>query len=264
MSSIRVTPNNSFSTVRLHTQPPSLTVRSHSGGHPAPLENPPFKFLLSFISFSASHSPPRLKSSFTERALMATTEVFNDPPAPANPAPPALPDYPKMIMEAIEGLNETGGSNKTSIAQQIESTHTTDLPPAHATLLAQHLEKMKQSGELAFVKNNYMKPDPNAPPKRGRGRPPKPKVPGAEGAAAVVSSPPRPRGRPPKAKDPFFPTPIVQSSTSGGGSGRPRGRPPKKAKTAPTSTPAAAPASGAPRGRGRPPKVKPSVAPVGC
>ncbi|KAL6187047.1 hypothetical protein ACLB2K_043163 [Fragaria x ananassa] len=198
---------------------------------------------------------------------MATTE---DPPAPANPAPPALPDYPKMIMEAIDALNETGGSNKTSIAQQIESTHT-DLPPAHATLLAQHLEKMKQSGELAFVKNNYMKPDPNAPPKRGRGRPPKPKVPGAEGAAAVVSSPPRPRGRPPKAKDPFFPTPIVQSSTSGGGSGRPRGRPPKKAKTNPTSNPAsaaAAPASGggsgAPRGRGRPPKVKPSVAPVGC
>ncbi|KAL6130386.1 hypothetical protein ACLB2K_068766 [Fragaria x ananassa] len=168
-----------------------------------------------------------------------------------------------MIMEAIEALNETGGSNKTSIAQQIESTHT-DLPPAHATLLAQHLEKMKQSGELAFVKNNYMKPDPNAPPKRDRGRPPKPKVPGAEGAAAVVSSPPRPRGRPPKAKDPFFPTPIVQSSTSGGGSGRPRGRPSKKAKTAPTSTPAAAPASGAPRGRGRPPKVKPSVPPVGC
>ncbi|XP_004298064.1 PREDICTED: HMG-Y-related protein A-like [Fragaria vesca subsp. vesca] len=117
---------------------------------------------------------------------------------------------------------------------------------------------MKQSGELTFVKNNYMKPDPNAPPKRGRGRPPKPKVPGAEEAAAVVSSPPRPRGRPPKAL-------IVQSSTSGGGSGRPRGRPPKKAKTAPANAPAARTSgggSGAPRGRGRPPKVKPSVAPV--
>ncbi|XP_004309862.1 PREDICTED: HMG-Y-related protein A-like [Fragaria vesca subsp. vesca] len=119
---------------------------------------------------------------------------------------------------------------------------------------------MKQSGELAFVKTNYMKPDPNAPPKRGCGRPPKPKVPGAEGAAAVVSSPPRPRDRPPKAKDPFFPTPIVQSSTSGGGSGRPRGHPPKKAKTAPAS----GGGSGAHRGRGRPPKVKPSLAPVGC
>ncbi|KAL6199771.1 hypothetical protein ACLB2K_029554 [Fragaria x ananassa] len=66
---------------------------------------------------------------------MATTEDSPAPaPAPANPAPPALPDYPKMVMEAIEALNETGGSNKTSIAQQIESTHS-DLPPAHATLL---------------------------------------------------------------------------------------------------------------------------------
>ncbi|XP_004301019.1 PREDICTED: HMG-Y-related protein A-like [Fragaria vesca subsp. vesca] len=112
-----------------------------------------------------------------------------------------------------------------------------------------------------------MKPDPNAPPKHGRGRPPKPKVPRAEGAAAMVSSPLRPHGRPPKAKDLFFPTPIVQSSTSGGGSGRPRGRPLKKAKTAPANAPAALTSgggSGAPRGRGRPPKVKPSVAPVGC
>ncbi|KAL6218781.1 hypothetical protein ACLB2K_011990 [Fragaria x ananassa] len=64
---------------------------------------------------------------------MATTED-SPAPAPANPAPPALPDYPKMVMEAIEALNETGGSNKTSIAQQIESTHS-DLPPAHTTLL---------------------------------------------------------------------------------------------------------------------------------
>ncbi|XP_061991526.1 HMG-Y-related protein B-like [Rosa rugosa] len=196
---------------------------------------------------------------------MATEESNEQPPpspAPPNPAP-ALPEYPKMIMAAIEALNESEGSNKTSIAQQIESTYG-DLPPAHATLLAHHLNKMKQSGELVFVKNNYMKPDPNAPPKRGRGRPPKPKVPAPEGAA-VVSSPPRPRGRPPKPRDPFFPLPIAKSSTSTG-SGRPRGRPPKKAKTSPTSSPASAPApaSGAPRGRGRPPKVKPSVAPVGC
>ncbi|XP_050373711.1 HMG-Y-related protein B-like [Argentina anserina] len=195
---------------------------------------------------------------------MATEDSTDPtPPAPALSDPaPALPEYPKMIMDAIEALNESEGSNKTSIAQKIESTYS-DLPEAHPTLLTHHLNLMKQSGELAFVKNNYMKPDPNAPPKRGRGRPPKAKVPAPEGAAAVVSSPPRPRGRPPKPKDPFFPPPIVKSSTSSG-SGRPRGRPPKKAKTSPTSTPASAPASGAPRGRGRPPKVKPSVAPVGC
>lgn len=224
------------------------------------------------------------------------TEDSNNLPAPPNPTPttttptPTLPEYPQvlavnfisnepntnfsfillnfvvsvflqMILAAIEALNESEGSNKTSIAQQIESTYG-DLPPAHATLLAHHLNKMKQSGELVFVKNNYMKPDPTAPPKRGRGRPPKPKVPVPPGA--VVSSPPRPRGRPPKPRDPFFPLPIAKSSTSSAGSGRPRGRPPKKAKTTPTSTSAAAPVSGAPRGRGRPPKVKPAVAPVGC
>ncbi|XP_004295814.1 PREDICTED: HMG-Y-related protein B-like [Fragaria vesca subsp. vesca] len=220
MSPIRVTPINSFSTVRLHTQPPSLTVESHSGGHPPSLENAPFKFLLSFISFSASHSLP-------DSSLRLQRELSWPPLSPPT----------------------------THRHRQIQ------------LLLAQHLEKMKQSGELAFVKNNYMKPDPNVPPKRGRGRPPKPKVPGAEGAAAVVSSPPRPRGRPPKAKDPFFLIPTVQTSTSGGGSRRPRGRPQKKAKTAPANAPAA-PASGggsgAPRGRGRPSKVKPSVAPVGC
>ncbi|KAJ6903200.1 hypothetical protein NC651_020641 [Populus alba x Populus x berolinensis] len=96
------------------------------------------------------------------------------PPAPAPapaPAPPQQqsqqqsstpPQYPEMIMAAIEALNEKEGSNKTSISKQIESTHP-DLPPAHSTLLSHHLNKMKQSGQLVLVKNNYMKPDPNAP-----------------------------------------------------------------------------------------------------
>lgn len=164
-----------------------------------------------------------------------------------------------MIMAAIEALNDSNGSNKSAIATYIESTYG-DLPPAHATLLAHHLNKMKQSGELVLVKNNYMKPDPNAPPKRGRGRPPKPKVPLPPG---TVVSPPRPRGRPPKPRDPFSPQAEPKSPS---GTGRPRGRPPKKAKTAsaPPQAPAPAPATGAPRGRGRPPKVKPAVAPVGC
>ncbi|KAL5760974.1 hypothetical protein ACOSQ2_019812 [Xanthoceras sorbifolium] len=175
----------------------------------------------------------------------------------------SLPQYPEMIMAAIEDLNEKGGSSKAAISKQMESAYP-DLPAAHATLLSHHLGKMKQSGQLAMVKNNYIRPDPDAPPKRGRGRPPKPKTPLPPGA---VVSPPRPRGRPPKPRDPFAP-PAPPKKKSSGGSGRPRGRPPKKAKTAPpaaaTSAPAAAAAAptGAPRGRGRPPKVKPAVAPV--
>ncbi|KDO64579.1 hypothetical protein CISIN_1g028369mg [Citrus sinensis] len=180
--------------------------------------------------------------------------------------PSTLPQYPEMIMAAIEALNEKAGSSKAEISKQMESAYP-DLPPAHTTLLAHHLNKMKQSGELVMVKNNYMKPDPNAPPKRGRGRPPKPKDPLPPG---TVLSPPRPRGRPPKPRDPFAP-PAASKKKSSGGSGRPRGRPPKKAKTAPGPGPApasaaassgSAPATGAPRGRGRPPKVKPAVAPV--
>ncbi|KAK8699521.1 hypothetical protein V6N13_115604 [Hibiscus sabdariffa] len=155
---------------------------------------------------------------------------------------PAIPDYSLMILEAIDALNEETGSNESTIAKHIESTRS-DLPPAHATLLSHHLDKMKQSGQIVMLKNNYMRPVPNAPPKRGRGRPPKPKAPLPPGT--VVSSP-RPRGRPPK--DPSAP-PKPKATP---GSGRPRGRPPKRAKTTEAAVP---PAPGVKRGRGRPPKV---------
>ncbi|TKY47399.1 HMG-Y-related protein A [Spatholobus suberectus] len=68
----------------------------------------------------------------------------------------------EMIMKAIEALGENGGD------------------------------------ELAIsnvLKNNYMKLDPNASPKRGHGRPPKAKV---LLPSSIVLSPPRPRGRSPK------------------------------------------------------------------
>lgn len=167
-----------------------------------------------------------------------------------------------MIMAAIEALNDPSGSNKSVIAKQIESTYG-DLPPAHSTLLAHHLNKMKQSGELVLVKNNYMKRDPNAPPKRGRGRPPKPKEPLPPG---TVVSPPRPRGRPPKPKDPSVPPPPPKRKASAAVSGKKRGRPPKDKPAAAASAPAPAAAGGGgvKRGRGRPPKVKPAVAPVGA
>ncbi|KAA8529029.1 hypothetical protein F0562_033483 [Nyssa sinensis] len=186
---------------------------------------------------------------------MATEESNN--PAPA---PPSLPQYPELILAAIEAVNDKNGLNKSAISKHIESTYG-ELPAAHSTLLSHHLNKMKQNGQLVMVKNNYMKPDPNAPPRRGRGRPPKPKVPLPPG---TVIGPPRPRGRPPKPRDPLAPPPPPKKKAASAGSGRPRGRPPKLAKTT-AAAPVAAPASGPPRGRGRPPKVKPAVAaPVGC
>ncbi|KAM2745336.1 hypothetical protein PS2_021082 [Malus domestica] len=107
-----------------------------------------------------------------------------------SPSAPFLPQYPELIMVAIEALNDSNGSSKSAIAKHIKSTYG-DLPKTHAALLAHHLNMMKNTSELVLVKNNYMKPDPNAPPKRGRGRPPKAKTPLPSG---TVSSPPRPHG----------------------------------------------------------------------
>ncbi|KAK3027667.1 hypothetical protein RJ639_041904 [Escallonia herrerae] len=186
---------------------------------------------------------------------------------PTNPQPqvfPSLPQYPEMIYGAIEAVDEKNGASKTAIAKHIEATYG-NLPAAHSTLLSHHLNKMKQGGQLVFYKNNYARPDPNAPPRRGRGRPPKPKDPAPPGAAVV--SPPRPRGRPPKARDPLAAaaapvSPAKEAKASV--SGRKRGRPPKAGKSKAEVTAKTA-AGGAPRGRGRPPKVKPQVAaPVGA
>ncbi|OIT39093.1 PREDICTED: HMG-Y-related protein B-like [Nicotiana attenuata] len=192
---------------------------------------------------------------------MATEQQIDNPtPTQLQPSAPSfLPSYPDMIMEAIEALNDENGSNKSAIAKQIDATYGT-LPPAHGTLLAHHLNKMKQSGQLVMVKNNYMKPDANAPPRRGRGRPPKPKTPLPEG---YVPPPPRPRGRPPKERDPHAPisVPMKITSPSSGGTGKKRGRPRKYPNdTSSPSQAVAPPPSGTPRGRGRPPKVKTPVA----
>ncbi|KAF7816465.1 HMG-Y-related protein A-like [Senna tora] len=172
---------------------------------------------------------------------MATEEVNK---------PPSLPPYSEMITKALDALDETNGSNKSAISKYIESTYG-ELPAGHSTLLSHHLNKMKESGELVFWKNNYMKPDPNAPPRRGRGRPPKPKDPLPPGIALF---PPRPRGRPPK--DPNAPPNPPKPKVSAG-SGRPRGRPKKIARSVPATT---APPAGRPRGR--PPKVKPPLTEV--
>jgi len=200
---------------------------------------------------------------------MATKEVNK---------PLSLPPYPEMILKAVDALNEPNGSNKSAIANYIESIYG-ELPEGHAVLLTYHLNQMKESGDLVFAKNNYSRPDPSAPPKRGRGRPPKAKDPLASPPSAVVS-PPRPRGRPPKDPNAGPKTPKTS------GSGRPRGRPKKIARTetgtetedVDVSTPthvsvaavnvddvvpcvAAVPTSSG-RPRGRPPKVKPQLTQV--
>lgn len=170
-----------------------------------------------------------------------------------------------MVMGAIEELNAKEGSSKEAIANYIESNYA-DLPPTHATLVTHTLEKLKQTGQLIMSLNDtyFINQPPttlpdvhdpthnglSSPPiKRGRGRPPKPKVPLPPG---VVQQSPRPRGRPPKPRDPLAPAsrPIKPPS-----SGRPRGRPPKK------STQEGGPAGntvvvgGVKRGRGRPRKT---------
>ncbi|XP_062192348.1 HMG-Y-related protein A-like [Phragmites australis] len=172
------------------------------------------------------------------------------------PKPSPLPPYPEMILAAIEALNDKNGSNKSAISKFIEGKHG-DLPPAHASLLTAHLARMKETGELIFLKNNYFRADaPDAPPKRGRGRPPKPRDPNAPPPPPKPSSP-RPRGRPPKSKsvDPL--EAAVAQATAG--MPKARGRPPKKAKASPAPAPAGDGTAPVKRGRGRPPKVRPAV-----
>lgn len=192
---------------------------------------------------------------------MATEDLNDAPPPPSSEMQQSpLPDYAQLIFDAIEALNEPEGSSISAISKQIESTRS-GLPDSFPTLISYHVNKMKQIGELVMMNDNYMKPSaPNAPPKRGRGRPPKSKEPLPP---VTISSSPRSRGRPPKAKDPSAPPPEPKIPT---GTGRPRGRPSKKPKTdsVEAAPAAAASAPGIKRGRGRPTKVKPAVAAVGC
>lgn len=123
-----------------------------------------------------------------------------------------------MIMEALDALKQAEGANKSSISRYIESKYG-EMPPGHAELLSHHLTRMKDSGELLFIKNNYLKSGPDAPLKRGRGRPPKPKE--------TIPSPPKPRGRP--RKDPNEPPAPkkLKPPSSISKPRKPRGRPKK-------------------------------------
>ena len=161
-----------------------------------------------------------------------------------------------MILTAIAALGEKEGSNKSEISRYIETTFSGVVPEGHETALSEALTKMKESGELLFVRNNYLKAESNSTPRRGRGRPPKPKQPLPPGGSPPT---PRPRGRPPKPKDPLAAA-IAKASS---GLPRPRGRPKKHrpavatlAKTAVKSSVLKPAVPGVKRGRGRPPKVR--------
>ncbi|CAI9276219.1 unnamed protein product [Lactuca saligna] len=139
---------------------------------------------------------------------------------------PSLPPYPQMIFEAIDALKQKEGSNKSSILNHIESTYG-NLPSGGTALLTDNLKNLRDSGELVLLRNNYMRPDPNSPLKRGRGRPSKPKDPAAlekNPTAESGSEVKRGRGRP--KKDPNAPLAAKKVKISTG-SGRPRGRPRK-------------------------------------
>ena len=134
-----------------------------------------------------------------------------------------IPQLPSSILQhletnmaAIEALNDKSGSSKSSISKHIESAHG-DLSVAHSTLLAHHLNRMKQNGDLVMIRNHCMKSDPSAPPWKGRSRPPEPEVPLPPG---TVLAPPRPRCHP-------LVSPPKKASS---GSGKPRGRPPEEAQ----------------------------------
>lgn len=85
-----------------------------------------------------------------------------------------------MITQAITALKEKNGSSKAAITKYIEQNYS-NLPGTHSALLTQHLKRLKESGQLLMVKHSYKLAGSASPPvqsngpKRGPGRPPKPK-----------------------------------------------------------------------------------------
>lgn len=139
------------------------------------------------------------------------------PPAASDLVPPS---YPEMIVAAIAALAEENGSSQAAIARRIEAEARGDLPASHPALVAAHLSRMSAAGELVAVAGGkYALPPPPPPPpaplapespaddedddcadeeeapeplpqppaKRGRGRPPKVRPPGARSSPRSAS-----------------------------------------------------------------------------
>ncbi|KAM7268510.1 hypothetical protein ACFE04_010676 [Oxalis oulophora] len=137
----------------------------------------------------------------------STVSVAPNLQPPVQAQNPNHPSYTEMIYAAITALREQDGSSKRAIAKYIEGVFT-DLPSSHSSLLTHHLKRLKDNGSLLMVKKSYKLPRSDFPdnninnininnlavvaqavaasptttslavttgPKKGRGRPPKPK-----------------------------------------------------------------------------------------
>ncbi|KAG0464262.1 hypothetical protein HPP92_020331 [Vanilla planifolia] len=158
--------------------------------------------------------------------------------------------YHEVVTEAITALGEQDGSTKSAILYHIETTYRGNLPANHEAALSEALATMKDAGDVLLINNKYKNSTPGTLPRRGRGRPPKPKVSPPPGQDPPT---PRPRGRPPKIRDPL----AVAVAKAAAGFPRSRGRP-KKIRPASSALPMTV--VGVKRGRGRPPKVRATVA----
>ncbi|XAR63954.1 hypothetical protein NMG60_11024123 [Bertholletia excelsa] len=226
------------------------------------------------------------------------------------------PSYAEMITSAITALKEKNGSSRQAIAKYIEKAYA-NLPSTHSALLTHHLKRLKNSGQLVMVKHSYMlpgprsislssspsssappnssptpntypnpnpisHPNPNSPhsgPKRGPGRPPKPKAdaqpfnnppvgpetmlfslgltdgPGpASASAGPIPVPLNPASGP--LPEPV-PVPVAgNENLSPGGAKRKPGRPPKANGKMMMMMGGSGAIVGVKRGRGRPPRPK--------
>ncbi|KAL1819859.1 hypothetical protein ACET3Z_014728 [Daucus carota] len=88
-------------------------------------------------------------------ATGSETQIVNTTVTDA--AQPTHPPYDEMITAAILAMKEKDGSSRQAIAKFIESEYK-NLPLSHASLLTQHLRKMKIAGKLVMNKHSYMLP----------------------------------------------------------------------------------------------------------
>ncbi|KAJ8562959.1 hypothetical protein K7X08_031411 [Anisodus acutangulus] len=84
---------------------------------------------------------------------------------------PDHPPYTWMIEQALQELDEEGGSSEDSISKFIRKKYDS-LPWAHTTLLKHHLQQMSEKGEILMIGGRYLPPGDSEylNPKRKRKR----------------------------------------------------------------------------------------------